>query len=164
MIVLLVLAFLFFFSIKAEQHIMVLWFAASPRDCNLSLWEKEAERNNSSQPCTKSIKTHFTCNSEAIALSMNHLVRFFAAAAFWCLWRRRSSSWWVLLFVADASLGCGEESRIRGMNARFLSKCEKDVPYDDEVHRQNGQQSAPESQGAGGELLASRYKFVVEGV
>jgi hypothetical protein len=69
-----------------------------------------------------------------------------------------------LLVVADASLGSGEESRIRGMNARFLSKCEKDVPYDDEVHRQNGQQSALESQGAGGELLASRYKFVVEGV
>ncbi len=69
-----------------------------------------------------------------------------------------------MLVVADASLGSVEESRIGGMNARFLSKCEKDVPYDDEVHRQNGQQSAPESQGAGRELLASRYKFVVEGV
>jgi hypothetical protein len=34
MFVLLVLAFFFFFfSIKAQQHIMVLWFAASPRDC-----------------------------------------------------------------------------------------------------------------------------------
>jgi hypothetical protein len=69
-----------------------------------------------------------------------------------------------LLVVTNASLGYGEENRIRGMNARFLFKCKKDVPYDDEVHRQNGQQSAPESQGAGGELLASRYKFVVEGV